>query len=140
MREEGGGQQFLHYTAPKSPYLRKSGLVSLDFPLQFCSAVNGARQLPRISLLIIAVTVIQTVGAFYASLWIYEDSRKVPVGRTNLSLQPSFPRDFPTYIYFVIYLLHSVRKIRLTFRSKTDVQIQKGDRKVIKKKKHFRKD
>lgn len=31
-----GGQQFLHYTAPKSPYLRKSGLVSLDFPPQFC--------------------------------------------------------------------------------------------------------
>lgn len=102
--EEGGGQQFLHYTAPKSPYLRKSGLVSLDFPLQFCSAVNGARQLPRISLLIIAVTVIQTVGAFYASLWIYEDSRKVPVGRTNLSLQPSFPRDFPTYIFRYIFI------------------------------------
>lgn len=36
-RNEGqGGQQFLHYTAPKSPYLRKSGLVSLDFPPQFC--------------------------------------------------------------------------------------------------------
>lgn len=100
--------------------------------------MNGARQLPRISLLIIAVTVIQTVGAFYASLWIYEDSRKVPVGRTNLSLQPSFPRDFPTYIFrTLIYLLHSVRKIRLTFRSKNDVQIQKGDRKVMKEEETF---
>lgn len=30
-----------------------------------------------------------------------------------------------------------MRKIRLTFRSKTDVQIQKGDRKVMKEEETF---
>lgn len=99
-RNEGqGGREGNNFSITRRPKVPISGKVDsfrLIFRPNSASAVNGARQLPRISLLIIAVTVIQTVGAFYASLWIYEDSRKEGASWTYQFVTGRAPAIFST--------------------------------------------
>lgn len=90
------GNNFSITRRPKVPISGKVDSFRLIFRPNSASAVNGARQLPRISLLIIAVTVIQTVGAFYASLWIYEDSRKEGASWTYQFVTGRAPAIFST--------------------------------------------